>query len=460
MAGRETELAGLRRSYSRAGLSEADLAPTWDAQLGRWLADAVAAGADGAERDGAGDGGRRGPPERPHGAAEGPGRARAGAVHPLRQPQGPGGARRRPGRRGDPDARPGAAGHRPRPGREGRCRRDRGLLPQPPPRVPARRLGQPAVRGGALEAVAGRTPGRRGGAVPRAAARCRCRPGGAGCACCPTRWSSGRADRTGCTTGCASAGPAGTGSWSGSPRDRPDPRGGRPAAARAGCAGSRSTSSPLRESRPYRRFVLGSHRVDDRHPGHRGGRAAAGVRPHPVLARRGADRAGGAGAADRVRPRRRGDRGRDGPPPAGAASPRPGSRWWRWRWSPRPRWTCARCGCSTLLVAVQSALFAVDSPARGTVEPRLLPVRLIPAAQTIRMLGFNVGRHRRPAARRSAGGRARAAGRLRASTRSPSSSRCGRCARCRRCRRTGAAPGSGSPACSRGSRSCAPARCC
>ena len=43
------------------------------------------------------------------------------------------------------------------------------------------------------------------------------------------------------------------------------------------------------------------------------------------------------------------------------------------------------------IVAVQSALFAVDSPARGTVEPRLLPLPLIPAAQTIRMLGFNVG---------------------------------------------------------------------
>jgi pyridoxamine 5'-phosphate oxidase len=36
-------LAALRREYTSAGLDAADLAPTWHAQLGRWLADAVAA---------------------------------------------------------------------------------------------------------------------------------------------------------------------------------------------------------------------------------------------------------------------------------------------------------------------------------------------------------------------------------------------------------------------------------
>jgi pyridoxamine 5'-phosphate oxidase len=37
-------LAAMRRSYERGGLEEADLAPTWDAMLARWLADAEAAG--------------------------------------------------------------------------------------------------------------------------------------------------------------------------------------------------------------------------------------------------------------------------------------------------------------------------------------------------------------------------------------------------------------------------------
>ena len=37
-------LADLRRDYARGGLAESDLAPTWTAQLERWLADAVAAG--------------------------------------------------------------------------------------------------------------------------------------------------------------------------------------------------------------------------------------------------------------------------------------------------------------------------------------------------------------------------------------------------------------------------------
>jgi pyridoxamine 5'-phosphate oxidase len=37
------DVAALRRDYSRAGLAEADLAPTWHDQLARWLADAVAA---------------------------------------------------------------------------------------------------------------------------------------------------------------------------------------------------------------------------------------------------------------------------------------------------------------------------------------------------------------------------------------------------------------------------------
>jgi pyridoxamine 5'-phosphate oxidase len=37
------DLAGLRRSYEREGLDERALAPTWHAQVERWLADALAA---------------------------------------------------------------------------------------------------------------------------------------------------------------------------------------------------------------------------------------------------------------------------------------------------------------------------------------------------------------------------------------------------------------------------------
>jgi pyridoxamine 5'-phosphate oxidase len=35
------DLAALRKDYTRAGLSEADLAPTWEAQFERWLAEAA-----------------------------------------------------------------------------------------------------------------------------------------------------------------------------------------------------------------------------------------------------------------------------------------------------------------------------------------------------------------------------------------------------------------------------------
>lgn len=39
-----SDAAGMRRDYSRDGLSEADLAPTWHEQFARWFADAAAAG--------------------------------------------------------------------------------------------------------------------------------------------------------------------------------------------------------------------------------------------------------------------------------------------------------------------------------------------------------------------------------------------------------------------------------
>lgn len=39
-----SDAAGMRRDYSRDGLSEADLAPTWHEQFARWFADAATAG--------------------------------------------------------------------------------------------------------------------------------------------------------------------------------------------------------------------------------------------------------------------------------------------------------------------------------------------------------------------------------------------------------------------------------
>ena len=40
----DSDAAGMRRDYSRAGLSEADLAPTWHEQFARWFDDAATAG--------------------------------------------------------------------------------------------------------------------------------------------------------------------------------------------------------------------------------------------------------------------------------------------------------------------------------------------------------------------------------------------------------------------------------
>lgn len=43
------------------------------------------------------------------------------------------------------------------------------------------------------------------------------------------------------------------------------------------------------------------------------------------------------------------------------------------------------------VVAAQSGLFALDSPARGAFAPRLLPARLLPAANALRQVEFNIG---------------------------------------------------------------------
>ena len=50
-----------------------------------------------------------------------------------------------------------------------------------------------------------------------------------------------------------------------------------------------------------------------------------------------------------------------------------------------------RVGLLYAVVAVQAALFAVDSPARQAFVPRLLPVPLLPAANALKQVEFNLG---------------------------------------------------------------------
>jgi len=50
-----------------------------------------------------------------------------------------------------------------------------------------------------------------------------------------------------------------------------------------------------------------------------------------------------------------------------------------------------RVGVLYAVVAAQAALFAVDSPARQAFVPRLLPVRLLPSANALRQVEFNLG---------------------------------------------------------------------
>jgi MFS family permease len=43
------------------------------------------------------------------------------------------------------------------------------------------------------------------------------------------------------------------------------------------------------------------------------------------------------------------------------------------------------------VIAVQAGLFAVDSPARSAITPRLLPANLLPAANALKQVEFNIG---------------------------------------------------------------------
>src|SRR3954471_6789241 len=43
------------------------------------------------------------------------------------------------------------------------------------------------------------------------------------------------------------------------------------------------------------------------------------------------------------------------------------------------------------VIAVQAGLFAVDSPARAAITPRLLPANLLPSANALKQVEFNIG---------------------------------------------------------------------
>ncbi len=153
--------------------------------------------------------------------------AAAGRVHLLHQQdlaQGQRPGRGAAGLPGVPLVRRAPAGDHRGPGGAAVDRRQRAVLPQPPARLPAGRLGQPSV-GGAVLAGRARGPVRRAGAALAGGNR----DSDAGVlgrlpAAARSGWSSGRAGRAGCTTASATraAGPAGrSAGWLRDNRDRP-----------------------------------------------------------------------------------------------------------------------------------------------------------------------------------------------------------------------------------------------
>lgn len=112
-----------------------------------------------------------------------------------------------------------------------------------------------------------------------------------------------------------------------------------------------------------------------------------------------------------------------------------------------------------LIVAAQSGLFAIDSPARQALLPRLLPVALLPSANALRQVEFNLGVTVGPLLAGVLVARFgyEAAYGLDAVSFPPPSSRS---PGCRRCHRPVGVGGPARRACWRGWRSCAPARCC
>ena len=113
-----------------------------------------------------------------------------------------------------------------------------------------------------------------------------------------------------------------------------------------------------------------------------------------------------------------------------------------------------------VLVALQSAAFAMSSPTRGALVPRLLPLELVPAGNTLNFTMSNFGVGARSADRRRGAGARRLRLGVRRSTRrcSPpgSTPRCG----CPRCDRSARRCGRGCGRCSPGLPSSEPGRSC
>ena len=160
-----------------------------------------------AERDDVRDGERGGPPDRAHGAAQGPGRARVRALHEPVVAQGPRGARQPPRRAHA--ALAGAPAPDPRDRRGERRVRGgvRRVLGDQAARFADRRGGEPAVDGRRRRGPSWRRCGRRWPSAIPTARPCPARRTGAACGSRPTPWSCGRGARTACTTGCATGAP-------------------------------------------------------------------------------------------------------------------------------------------------------------------------------------------------------------------------------------------------------------
>jgi hypothetical protein len=149
--------------------------------------------------------------------------------------------------------------------------------------------------------------------------------------------------------------------------------------------------TPVRVSMPYRRLVLGRGRLDPRHPGDDRRGAAAGLRADEVLGRRRAGRAGRAWC-------RSSSSGLYGGAIADAVDRR---KLVLLTTSTQlllsvvlVAQAVADVGSTLLLygiVAVQAASFAIDSPARQAFVPRLLPRSLLPAANALKQVEFNLG---------------------------------------------------------------------